>query len=591
MATFSHIVEVATQQARDNLQRLQQDAADVRREFLRADEATERYGKTAGKVGSNAGRLAGVLDRLSPELAEVARLANDGADALEVSAEASKAASLNLGRLLAVLAPVGVAVGVLAGAYFTLKARVDEANEAMKTAAERSDAAAEAHTRVREQALLAALATGDLSQEEFNRLAAIKTAGELFADQQAQARDRLRTAQEEIRSLQAQREEAQALVDSLKDAKQRREDIFVSGEGGILSGQNLVLTADQLKLAERELANINEKLDAQALAAGNAGRAIGVLDAATERYADDITTVADAAGSATAAVEETTEAVLSLSQALAGVDLTTLGRVTGQDLGGGSSTGPFRLQDLGPQVDAQAAQDAADRAARRQAALGGVSTGLNALANPGAALGLLGPAGGILQALSSIGGLGADGVEQRLDDLLGSITGGIEALPEILAEVIPEFIVALLTELPGVILNLIPNLVRALIDGWRNRGDGDGELSAGAQQAITQQSEVGGGLSPEAQAALQQSEAVRIQREGFGANTSTQRSSQAATTGRIERARGASRLSIARSPTARGAAGGGVAITVNQLGPADATQDAYLRTLARLQDADTGLRG
>lgn len=569
MAVFTHTVNVETDRAQASLRDLEGQTERNVIAFRQAEGAAERFGDSAGRVGTNAAKLGGILDRVAPGLGELARLTNDGADAFEVAAESGGAFARVGVRIGAIVPPIAAAVAVLAGAYFTLSSRVEAANEAMLTAAERADAAADANARVREQALLAALATDKITQEEFNRLAAIRTASELFADQVQQQRQRLQGAREEIRSLQEQREEVEALVKSLRDAKQRREEVSLAGQGGILAGTELVTTSERLQQAERRLAGLNDQLQQQANIAGAAAQSLGVLDAATERYAADIETVSNATSTTREAVEATTGSVTSLAEALDRVDLTTLGRVSGAE---------GAIQIAGP---VEVGLDTEEIAARRQRRLGAVSAGLDAIANPAAALGALGPAGGILQGLSAIGGLGSEGVERQLDELLNGIVGGVEALPEILVEVIPAFISALLTELPRVLLELIPNLVRALIEGWQNRRD-DGVPGGTAAYSD----------NPDVQRELENREAASsaAARDPFGASTA--RTSRAATTGRIARAQGAARLSIARSATARGAGGGAaVNIQVNQLGPADATQDSYLRTLGRLQDQTTGLRG
>ena len=82
-----------------------------------ATAAADKFGDRAGALGSNASKLAGVLDLIAPGAGELARGLGDVADAGEVAAVASKGLGLSLGSVIAIAAPVAIAVGAMAYAF------------------------------------------------------------------------------------------------------------------------------------------------------------------------------------------------------------------------------------------------------------------------------------------------------------------------------------------------------------------------------------------------------------------------------------------------------------------------------------------
>jgi hypothetical protein len=641
MSVYSHVVDIATRRSKENLEALERTAANVRREIAQGDKVAQRYGDTAGRVGSSAGRLAGILDRVSPEMGELARLTADGADAFEVASMGGTTFLGVLGRVAAVVAPLAIAVGLLAGAYYTLKRQLDAANAAAELAVTRADAMADAHMKVREQALMAAVATGELSQEEFNRIAAAKTAGELFALQQQDASTRLRTAREEIVTLQGQREAVETLVTTLQAAKDAGKGTVLAGEGGIVSGQQLTNTGERLQLAQQQLDGLNASLQTQQNEARNAAVSMGILTTAQDRYADDLATVKNAPLEAAAGLEAQKTAAEAAAEAMRQLqrDLVALGaafdalpnedRLAGLRAAAGAfgpqapglsaqdQAGMLRAQlaaemsrgnvspddylELSGQIDAgDAAATAAARRSKAGNALGGVATGVGALSSPAGALSLLGPAGAIFGGLSALGGLATEdstvteGVEQKLDELLEGILGGLAALPEIIAEVLPEFALAIATELPPALLMVIPELISSFVSMWTDRKDveyssaqeaADG-LASAALDAVS-----GGASSEEEDASAAYSSPEAAIKNVMSVMSSASRSSQAATTGRLARAGGAARLAMARSPTQRSMGGGGVHVNIQALGVDDRSQVEIMRRYSALSDPDTGLRG
>jgi methyl-accepting chemotaxis protein len=560
MATFDHLVRVQTGDSVANIRELEDATRRATNALQRGEGAARAFGEAAGQVATAAGQLGGLLGRINPQFEEQARLVADVADAAEVGASA-------WGRLLPILSRVGIAGPVAAAGLGSLAITIGAVYEATRPAREEMQ-------RYRDAI--------DIADDSTQRLITSQQALQLAVDgvagfignlqiQTALLNDEITAGDAAAGRLGSQLADQLApRFDELNEQLTTARGALAELEEGISSGR---LRGRRLREASDAASDLRNEINDLTLQIGELEREQGQASDAINAYANALDAANESTDTIKTTVRETKEEIRELSDVLDELDLTTLGAVTGQATPGGTGEGPFVLQDLSGQVDALAEGDAAQIAAQRQQRLGAVSTGLGAVANPASALGLLGPAGGILQGLSAIGGLGAEGVGNQLDELLESITGGVAALPEILVDVIPAFIAALVTELPRALIMLIPNLVSELLDAWRSREIATfGTPEEGAEVAASAVQSVSNPL-------------------GLSFRTSGASSERAATTGRIARAQGAARLSIAQSATARGAGGAGVTIQVNQLGPADATQDSYLRTLGRLQDQTTGLRG
>jgi hypothetical protein len=101
---------------------------------------TKKFGDASGTVGSNAAKLAGILDMIVPGAGDAARALNDAADGGEVAAEVMESLGLESVSLTAVMGPVAIAVAALGAAYLVISASAQVAEEAMR----RSEAVAEA---------------------------------------------------------------------------------------------------------------------------------------------------------------------------------------------------------------------------------------------------------------------------------------------------------------------------------------------------------------------------------------------------------------------------------------------------------------
>lgn len=562
MAVFRHLVNVATGNSNQNLRATEEHAQRTERS-LRSLETR------AGRVGGAASKMAGALGRVSPVLGEHASLVGEVADGLEVAAMAGP-------KLIAVLGPIAAAAAAAAAAYLVLKANLDEANRAMEESAERAREMAELHLKVRETALLAALAEGEITEAEFNRLAAARDAQSLFAAERQRAQDKVDDLNREREAIEA------AIV-----AEEKRQQLAMTaviegrettGEGGLMAGMGA--PAAVLANTSTELERLAGELERNVSQTNAFQRQLGHLDRAETKHANNLETIANATNNATASTRQMTEALKEATEAAQEFDPSA---ITGTTPDMGRLIPAIQTSDILAQD--QAVTDAMIRASRQQT-LGQVAGAVQMAGAPASALGMLGPAGAIVGGLASIGAAGgASGVEKQLDTLIDNITDGIKALPEILIEVIPEFVFALVSELPPALALAIEDVfVRLLnlIPGVNIGGPGVSRLSAAAQ--AEQEERLG---------TLQAAGVVSEQGVIFGLGTATgpsrARSREAASRGRVARADGATRLAMSRAPTAQMMTA--PSLTINALGIDDGTQDQFQRRFARYTDPTTGLRG
>lgn len=596
MSVYRNTIETDTTDSVQSLNRLSSAASDTTDRVQRLDRQAKQLGDRAGDTARSAGMLGGVLGRINPEFEDGARLVADMADSLEV-------ATFGGGRLLAILGPIGVAVGVAAGAYMLLKQNLDAANKAMDQAAERANAMVELHQKVKEAALLAALAEGEITQERFNQIAAARDAADVFAALNNERRTDLEQIEQQLKLEKERLETLEAFIQTKRESLGERE----------LQRQFPI----ELQDLENQRATIQLLQQEQAVAA----TALNVITTAQDRYAQSLETVSNrqnattqATQQTTAAVEELAEEVFGLAEAFEALGFAAPGKELvgiGIDLNAPliemNTNLSAGLELLQRQIEVrQELADAAERSAaaaeaERQALIdrqaGAIETAGAAVqlagGNIGAIQGLLpaggkaaalaGPILGVLGAFQQIGAMGgAEGVEERLDTMIQDITGGIEALPTILVDVIPEFVVQLVTVLPGAIADALSELFRKLLNlipGVDIQEPGEGEKSVLRQL-----------FSEEGIVLYTKEQGFGIAKNNPGMAGSASRSAAASTRGRMERADGATRLAMSRAPTST-MMGSGATVIQQALGFDSGTQDRFQRRFSQLTNADTGLRG
>ena len=551
MAVFRHTVQVETGASPANLRELEERSDRLERS-LRTVESR------AGRVGTASTKLAGALGRVSPALGESAMLVNDFADGLEVATMVGP-------RLLAILGPVGAAVGVLAGAYLLLNNRLNESTEAMKQNAETAARAQEFYAKLEQAADRAAVARGEMTEEELVANNAIKAGNELFSERtlelQANVREQERLAAAASQNFAA---ESQSIA--------RNAQLAIDEQA-----RNRIIS-DGVRLLEGRSAAVNQSNEAL----NKARRELAELNALQATYVADLETINTANTSAASSFDRLAESAQDAAEAIEEVvqtfDPSAIQGIT-PDLG--RLIPAVQTEDILAQD--QAVTDAMISASRQQA-LGQVAGAVQMAGAPTQALGMLGPAGAIVGGLASIG---AAGGEKQLDTLIDNITEGILALPEILIEVIPEFVFALVTDLPPALARAIEDVFIRLLNlipgvNIRTGGVGPDALSAAAagEQADRLQALEEAGVV---------SEAGVIFGLGTAGTSAGSRSREAASRGRVARADGARRLAMSRAPTAQMM--GQSSLTINALGIDDGTQDQFQRRFARYTDPTTGLRG
>lgn len=592
MTVYRQTIEADTGNSVPNIARMGNAAEDTGQKVARLDKQTEKLGDRAGKTATAAGMLGGALGRINPQLEDGARLVADLADSLDV-------ATMVGGKFIPHLAIIGTAVAAAAGAYMQYKKALDDATDAMEKQAERASAMVELHRRVKEAALLAALAEGEITQAQFDSINASQTAADLFSQQRVAQRQELDAAQA---ALEIEQERLDTITATVERRRRQTDSERVHQQ----------VNRDFIQQQERIQQNVNRLTQAR----NNAAQQLGQINVAQANYAENLRTVADvqnqttdatnattdAVKTGTEAIKQMTDQVLSLGEAFAVLGIGTPGGVgIGIDIGDPLSAqlGPMRdrLEMLQRQIEIRQRLQAmnqggggADVAGTIASALqvaGGNLSGVSGLLPAGMSglAGALGPIGAIAGGLSAIGTMGAEGVEEKLEGITDSIAAGIRALPTILIDVIPEFVVALVTELPAAIADAIAELFRRLL----NLIPGVNIKEPGAPP--TQVNEV-------VTAAMAEQEELAAQAIGFvgvggqGVNTAAQRSRSAAasTRGRIVRADGARRLAMSRAPTSS-MLGQGATVIQQALGFDSGTQDRFQRRFSQLIDADTGLRG
>jgi hypothetical protein len=236
-----------------------------------ASESATRFGDKAGAVGSNAGKLAGILDMLVPGLGGVARGVADVADTAEVASVATKGLGVSMSSTLAVLGPVAIAVAALGATYAYLSSELDAAEQKQAAAAEAATTQAEATAKwtatKQEAADAVAIATDAANGEAI----AIRKATEAVKEGAAAARvlaveERDRAAKKSADFGTSQSNDAKAAYLAAKRAQERLDGLDKSIER-TAEERELVIS---LEYAKQRAAK--ETVDAQLQAANAAAK-------------------------------------------------------------------------------------------------------------------------------------------------------------------------------------------------------------------------------------------------------------------------------------------------------------------------------
>ena len=246
----------------------------------RAGDRAKELGDKAGDADSVVLGLGGALGALSPE-------AGAAATALGDVFAATEAILRSGGQVARILGPVAVAVGALAAAYALLSKRLKEAEEAQRKASAEADKAIKVHRTLKDAALQAALATGDLTQEEFNRISAARTAADLFKDQLLQQGDEVAVQRKLVEQLQ-------------KTADVRTRNLLAAQKEAKESGKSSVNLLMQIEMRAAAIAELEKEESALARLESR----LGSTQTAQQKYTSSLEKAANATGTATTATDD-----------------------------------------------------------------------------------------------------------------------------------------------------------------------------------------------------------------------------------------------------------------------------------------------
>lgn len=565
------------------------DAVDrVGKSAKKTKDAAERLGDASGRTASAMGMLGGVLGRIDPALEEGARGIADIADSLD-------AATMFGMKAARVMGVVGAAVAAGGAAYVVLNRQLEAANQLMEEQAEQANRMADIHRKVKEAALLAALAQGEITQAQFNSISAAQTANDLFRQQRAQQRQSLTDAQNALDVAQAELEQIQA-SNALRRQRLDDEQTYQRVYGDFIAmEQRRAQTVAQLT---EERNNAARQLGATNIAESEYAANLEIVANASNEVADSQQAVTERVKEGTEAIKTMTVEVMTLAEAFASLGFGAPGGVgIGIDLADPMSAqlGSMRerLELLQRQIEIRQRLQNLPSANGRMAlptmnAGVNIAQGLGFIGAPSSALAAFGPAGAIFTALASIGQIGAQGISDQLEDLTNNVAEGVRALPTILLDVFPDFVDQLAAVLPEAIADAISELFVRLLDRIPGL---EAEMGEDGLQVGLDRSDVGGQLlnfltaaSPALGLGVRNVVGLVNNRQG---NSS---SARASTQGRLMRADGAQRLAMSRAPTST-MFGQGATVIQQALGFDSGTQDRFQRRFSQLIDADTGLRG
>lgn len=455
------------------LQRVGEDATFASDALRRTGRVSTRAARLIGQVGSAGGALSGTLTTLVPQLGGTAMVLGEAANAAEMFAGAG-------GAVLRVLGPIAAAALAAGAAYAYFSGQLKEAEEQQRKAAEGTATMIEMTRQLKETQLQAALAKGDITEEEFNTQMSASTAAQFF---QARVEGLQAERQEIEKSIQALKEKA-----ALEDARTQEITPGSFGRESSPAAQQAALdvaaaaksaAANQLN---RELAGLETRLAAVDTALAN-------TSTAQEKYANNLLTIANSGGAAagvaqkhaSALAKEAAEAhrtadelakVAKLRALLAGESVDKIVEMamaqTTYDPDRAAREATARQQAGGlPFADGGVPIQAAGSALTQSYDLSTLTGGFGAITQ-GSLAGIAGAAGGpagaalaaSISGLQTLGEKGAQGVVEELRAQTDQLVAGLHQLPDLmtsLAEEAPEIAEAI----AQAIVDVAPQLARA----------------------------------------------------------------------------------------------------------------------------------
>ena len=275
MAEIPNISDKEAKQAARRIETaLNRAEASAKKAAKSSRQAADKMGQgfkgaaeAAGDFDSGIQAVAGALDKVSPELADAARAAGDLAGAFE--------GSVKLGRgMIAVLAPIGAALAAGAGAWVYYNKQLADADAKLERVREELNQQIALHRQVKEAAILAAVASGDMTQEQADGFFIAQKGSDLFAE-------RLQTVRDEIATLQTN------LSDEEKELQKTSKTLNAHNSLHGVASTRIQTVSDNTAVLRDQLAAKRRELE--------------LVTAAQERYTASLKKQADAAAAATAA--------------------------------------------------------------------------------------------------------------------------------------------------------------------------------------------------------------------------------------------------------------------------------------------------
>lgn len=464
----------------DALAKAGADAATVERaRALAAQQGAQRIANALDLERGETGQLAVDLDgldgasrRSSQGLASIAMQMPDviaglasGQSAVTVFMQQGlQVFQSNLSTLLPALAAVGPALAVvgtaaaaLGGVYLYLADSVQEAEDAMASAAASATAMQQAHGQL-EDVLLSlsdevGLLTGAIDREAIAQRKRDQTIREGFGVVEEQLRLKRDAIGLELASVEAALRSGKVTADNVK--AQRALTTELEAYNSTLAQ---VTARRDRALAESELVTTGQRAQREAAAAGRGRtvRATATADTPPPPVVVDIAALSR---------EMQSFAVFT------GGDLGPLSDALAESAEGFERASRALARARSPEELAQAAERAATASAGIGVAgaalrgnLGGAVTGIGAMLGPSAAaLGPIGAAIGVAQGIGATaeaqGVSVADVTTQAVEGAVGALVAVVEGLPDIIAQTIPVLVSALAVELPIALVKALPDVI------------------------------------------------------------------------------------------------------------------------------------
>lgn len=480
----------ASAQAAPKIERLEKAADDAGDKADDLGKKIKGAGDAAGDADSIMQGLAGAVEKVSPAAAGALQTLGDLSGGLE--------ALLRVGGLsIAGMGAIGVAVGAAALAYQHLAGEVEAAEEKMAQANQRAAEAVAMAQKIDAIRLRAAIARGELTEEEGAAAIAQRQAGAVFSTERGRlaqelgdARKRLREAEAELNELDRRRNGRDESVLGYMDARRYREltalveqqygpavaqltqrvELLKTAEQGLASDLKDIATA-QRDAAEGTITH-TDALKAQREAVDNMVTSLGRLAQLELQRSGGQSAGAGALGSAAQAAA----ARWSIGERLAAAPgMLTTDSVSQMDISAGEAAFQQMMDAYWEQMEREVWAPAAFEADQR---LYSVANGIGATGSSiaagdpiGAAAGVMNAAGysnpilaivmAIVQAFSQIGALevrdpktgevitsASEVLGDRIEDWFENTIAGIqglstmvlERLPDILSQWVPELI-------------------------------------------------------------------------------------------------------------------------------------------------------